>query len=123
MSLLGETFLDLLEQDSIWRSADGRVMALESMEPSHRAAVLRMLVRLGPELYADWLNEQRIDDWLETADSGQAVGFNDEDPEDALSWLEHRPLVIRLCELSHTRSARPPNDRGHPARQTIRHVL
>lgn len=100
MSVLGEIFLDLLEQDRVWRTADGRIIPLEEMEPGHRAAVLNTLVRMGPDLYADWLAEDPLELW---------VGFDEFDPyadewtephrDRARRWLEEQPLLIRLPKL------------------------
>src|SRR5262245_59414711 len=57
MSLVGETFLDLLQQDEVWRTSDGRVLALSEMESSHRRAVLRLLEEMAAELYAERYDE------------------------------------------------------------------
>ena len=104
MSLVGEIFLDLLEQDSIWRSSDGRVLALEAMDDRHCAAVLRMLERMAGELYAAWVDEFLIEgvSYEELA----AVGVSEPDPvtleypaPEVSAWLGRQPLVRRLATM------------------------
>ena len=100
MSLLGEILLHLLEQDRVWRTADRRIIPLQQMEASHRVAVLRMLVRMAPELYADWLTEDP--DHARPNPDGfdpHAVEWSERDHERARRWLEQRPLVIRLRQV------------------------
>lgn len=99
MSLLGEILLDLLEQDRIWRTADGRVIPLERMEPNHRAEVLRMLVRMAPDLYADWFTEDLVHPWPDGFDP-YAPEWSPRDHQVARRWLKQKPLVLRLRQLN-----------------------
>jgi hypothetical protein len=56
-SLVGEFFLNLIEQDRIWKTREGRVLLVEELEPRHRANVLTMLGRRAPGLYREWIRE------------------------------------------------------------------
>lgn len=56
-TMAGEFFLNLIEQDQVWVTGNGRRMALEEMEWSHRRNVLAMLERQLDDLYRDWLTE------------------------------------------------------------------
>jgi len=104
MSLVGEIFLDLLEQDAIWRSSDGRVLALDAMDDHHRAAVLRMLERMAGELYASWVDEFLVEGV--SYEELTAVGVSEPDPDtfeypaaEVSAWLGRQPLVRRLANM------------------------
>lgn len=104
MTLAGEIFLGLLEQDSVWRTSDGRVLNITSMERTHRTSVLRMLERIAPDLYADWIDELRYggDDDELLLERGVAEVDTDtwEYPDNEVrSWFERQPLVRRLRAL------------------------
>ena len=103
--------LDIIEQDEIWITRDGRVLRLEDMEPSHRRNTLRMLERradsynilafrryfmfpLGGGPSGDMANDafdQAMDEFIE------------EHPRD---WLSKQPLVRRLRALVEDDNAR-----------------
>lgn len=100
-TLAGEFFLNLLEQDQIWVTQDGRRMELEVMERSHRRNVLAMLERRLPDLYRDWLSEF-LDEGV-TVEQLAELGWVSRDPatgryrpSGGRSWFEEQPLVRRL---------------------------
>jgi hypothetical protein len=104
MSLVGEMFLDLLEQDAFWRTGDGRLLPLEAMDDRHRAAVLRMLERMAGELYASWVDEFLIEG-LTHAELG-ALGVSEPDPgtceypaDEVARWFQRQPLVRCLVTM------------------------
>ena len=104
MGILGETYIPLLTQDEVWRTVDGGEFPLDEMPSDHRAAVLNLLERIAPVLYAEWVND------LLLGASDPAVraefGLGDPDPltghyarSEVLAWLEAQPLVRRLRKL------------------------
>ena len=104
MGILGETYIPLLTQDAVWRTVDGGEFVLDEMPSDHRAAVLNLLERIAPVLYAEWVND------LLVGASDPAVraefGLGDPDPltghysrAEVLAWLEAQPLVRRLRKL------------------------
>jgi hypothetical protein len=104
MGILGETYIPLLTQDAVWRTVDGGEFVLDQMPSDHRAAVLNLLERIAPVLYAEWVND------LLVGASDPAVraefGLGDPDPltghygrAEVLAWLEAQPLVRRLRKL------------------------
>lgn len=103
-TMAGEFFLNMLEQDRIWETQDGRRMALEEMESSHRRNVLAMLERRLSELYRDWLGEF-LDEGV-TFEQLAQVGWVSRDPATGRyrpaggsRWFEEQPLVLRLRAL------------------------
>jgi len=104
MGILGETYMPLLTQDEVWRTVDGGVFVLEAMASDHRAAVLGLLERIAPVLYAEWVNELLCG----ASDPGLRAEFGLGDPDpltghyagaEVLGWLEAQPLVRRLRKL------------------------
>ena len=104
MGILGETYIPLLTQDELWRTADGGEFVLDDMSSDHRAAVLRLLERVAPVLYAEWVNDLL----LGASDPEVRVEFGLSDPDpltghypkaEVLDWLEAQPLVRRLRKL------------------------
>lgn len=100
-TMAGELFLNLLEQDQIWVTGDGRRLALEEMELSHRRNVLAMLERRHKELYREWLMEF-LDDGVALEELAR-LGWVAWDPAigryrpaGATTWFERQPLVLRL---------------------------
>ena len=104
MGILGETYIPLLTQDEVWRTVDGGEFVLDRMPSHHRAAVLDLLDRIAPVLYAEWVND------LLMGASDPAVraefGLGDPDPltghyarSEILAWLEAQPLVRRIHKL------------------------
>ena len=104
MGILGETYIPLLTQEEMWRTFDGGEFVLDAMPSEHRAAVLNLLERIAPVLYAEWVN-----DLLIGASDPQVraeFGLGDPDPltghyarSEVLAWLEAQPLVRRLRKL------------------------
>ncbi|MEW6470910.1 MAG: hypothetical protein AB1679_01450 [Actinomycetota bacterium] len=101
-SLVGEFFLNLIEQDRIWKTREGRVLLVEELEPRHRANVLTMLGRRAPGLYREWIREfldegvtyaQLVDAGVVTGDPGGSR------PIDIEGWFESQPLIRRLRQL------------------------
>lgn len=112
-TLAGEFFLNLLEQDQIWVTQDGRRMELEVMEGSHRLNVLAMLERRLTELYRDWLSEF-LDEGV-TFEQLAGLGWVSRDPatgryrpSGGSMWFEEQPVVRRLRALLGDPSVRPP---------------
>ncbi|HVW31732.1 MAG TPA: hypothetical protein VHL53_04255 [Acidimicrobiia bacterium] len=104
MGILGETYIPLLTQDEVWRTVDGGVYLLEAMESDHRAAVLGLLERVAPVLYAEWVNDLLLG--ASDPDIRAEFGLGDPDPRtghyarpEVLAWLESQPLVRRLRKL------------------------
>lgn len=102
-TMAGEFFLNLLEQDEIWMTRDGR-RVLEEMEWTHRRNVLAMLERQLGVLYREWLSEF-LDEGV-TFEELVRLGWVAEDPltgryrpAGARSWFEGQPLVVRLRVL------------------------
>jgi hypothetical protein len=104
MSLVAETFLDLLEQDVVWRTSDGRSLAVTQMEHAHRRAVLRMLEGMAGDLYAERCDELLNEGFTpeELADAGFEIPdpfFDDGLSPAAVGWFVRQPLVARLRVL------------------------
>jgi hypothetical protein len=111
--MAGEFFLNMLEQDQIWMTQDGRRMALEDMEPSHRRNVLAMLERRLPELYRDWISEfldegVTFEQLAQLGWVGRDPGTGRYHPARGSSWFEEQPLVLRLRALQGAVSVRSP---------------
>lgn len=96
-SLVGEVLLDLLEQDRLWKTQEGRVILVEELEPRHRANVLAMLERRAPDLHLE-----RIREFL---DDGLTYG-----------QLAEAGVVLRIPPLVPARR-RPPKER--PSRSSV----
>ena len=106
MSIVGEVFLDLLEQDAVWRTSDGRIVEVEAMDPGHRANVVRMLERMAGDLYCDRLAEVvenlRYRE-LAVVRARELEPFFSGQPERRVrDWFERQPLVRRLRTLDPT---------------------
>lgn len=104
MSILGDTYIPLLIQNEVWRTADGGVFLLETMNAEHRGAVLALLERIAPILYADWVDDLLVDPF--DARDRAAFGVAEPDPftgryarHEVLAWFEAQPLVQRLREM------------------------
>jgi len=104
VAILGETYIPLLTQDEVWRTVDGGVFVLEAMSSDHRAAVLRLLERIAPVLYAEWVNDLLVG--ASDPDVRAEFGLSDPDPltghyprAEVLDWLEAQPLVRRPRKL------------------------
>ena len=104
MGILGETYIPLLTQDEVWRTVDGGEFVLDSMPTDHRAAVLGLLERIAPVLYAEWVNDLLIG--ASDPEVRAEFGLGDPDPltghydrSEILAWLEAQPLVRRLRKL------------------------
>jgi hypothetical protein len=104
VGILGETYIPLLTQDEVWRTVDGGEFVLGSMRPDHRAAVLSLLERVAPVLYAEWVNDLLVD--ASDPETRAEFGLGDPDPltghyarSEVLDWLEAQPLVRRLRKL------------------------
>jgi hypothetical protein len=102
-SLVGEFFLNLIEQDRIWKTREGRVVLVEDLEPRHRANVLAMLERRAPDLHGEWIQEflaegvtyqQLVEVGVVTADPSGRSGS-----DGARRWFEAQPLIRRLRQL------------------------
>lgn len=96
--------LDIIEQDEIWITRDGRVLRLEDMEPSHRKNTLRMLERRAYSLntlaftryFVSPLGGGPSGDMANDAFDRTMNEFIEEHPRD---WLRKQPLVRRLKAL------------------------
>jgi len=104
VGILGETYIPLLTQDEVWRTVDGGEFGLEAMSSDHRAAVLRLLERVAPVLYAEWVNDLLLG--ASDPETRAEFGLSDPDPltghypkAEVLAWLEAQPLVRRLRKL------------------------
>ena len=104
MGILGETYIPLLTQDEVWRTVDGGVYLLETMDSDHRAAVLGLLERVAPVLYPEWVNDLLLG--ASDPETRAEFGLGDPDPltghyarSEVLAWLESQPLVRRLRKL------------------------
>lgn len=104
MGILGETYIPLLTQEEVWRTVDGGEFVLEAMPSDHRAAVLGLLERIAPVLYAEWVNDLLVD--ASDPEVRADFGLSDPDPltghydkAEVLAWLEAQPLVRRLRKL------------------------
>src|SRR5256885_17257021 len=104
MGILGETYISLLTQDAVWRTVDGGEFVLDEMPSDHRAAVLNLLERIAPVLYAEWVNDLLV----EASDPAVRAEFGLGDPDpltghygraEVLAWLEAQPLVRPLRKL------------------------
>ena len=104
MGILGETYIPLLTQDEVWRTVDGGEFVLDEMPSDHRAAVLNLLERIAPVLYAEWVNDLLVG----ASDPAIRAEFGLGDPNpltghygraEVLAWLEAQPLVRRLRKL------------------------
>jgi hypothetical protein len=104
VGILGETYIPLLTQDEVWRTVDGGEFVLEKMPSDHRAAVLDLLERIAPVLYAEWVNDLLLG--ASDPEVRSEFGLGDPDPltghyarSEVLAWLEAQPLVRRLRKL------------------------
>jgi hypothetical protein len=104
VGILGETYIPLLTQDEVWRTVDGGEFVLGDMSADHRGAVLRLLERVAPVLYAEWVNELLVG--ASDPEVRAEFGLGDPDPltghysqAEVLAWLEAQPLVRRLRKL------------------------
>ena len=104
MGILGETYIPLLTQDEVWRTVDGGEFMLAEMPSEHRAAVLNLLERIAPVLYAEWVNDLLVG--ASDPEIRAEFGLGDPDPltghyarSEVLAWLEAQPLVRRLRKL------------------------
>jgi hypothetical protein len=104
VGILGETYIPLLTQDAVWRTVDGGEYVLDAMSSDHRAAVLRLLERVAPVLYAEWVNDLLLG--ASDPEVRAEFGLSDPDPltghyprDEVLAWLEAQPLVRRLRKL------------------------
>jgi len=104
VGILGETYIPLLTQDEVWRTVDGGEFVLDKMPSEHRAALLNLLERIAPVLYAEWVNDLLFG----ASDPGVRAEFGLGDPDpltghyarsEVLAWLEAQPLVRRLRKL------------------------
>lgn len=104
MGILAEMYIPLLTQGEVWRTVDGGEFVLETMPSDHRAAVLGLLERIAPVLYAEWVNDLLIG--ASDPETRAEFGLGDPDPltghyarSEVLAWLEAQPLVRRLRKL------------------------
>jgi hypothetical protein len=104
VGILGETYIPLLTQDEVWRTVDGGEFVLDKMPSDHRAAVLDLLERIAPVLYAEWVNDLLLG--ASDPEVRAEFGLGDPDPltghyarSEVLAWLEAQPLVRRLRKL------------------------
>jgi hypothetical protein len=104
VGILGETYIPLLTQGEVWRTVDGGEFVLEAMPSEHRAAVLNLLERIAPVLYAEWVNDLLVG--ASDPETRAEFGLGDPDPltghyarSEVLAWLEAQPLVRRLHKL------------------------
>jgi hypothetical protein len=104
VGILGETYIPLLTQDEVWRTVDGGEFVLDKMPSDHRAAVLNLLERIAPVLYAEWVNDLLVG--ASDPEVRAEFGLGDPDPltghygkSEVLAWLEAQPLVRRLHKL------------------------
>lgn len=104
MGILGETYIPLLTQDEVWRTVDGGEFVLDRMPSEHRTAILGLLERIAPVLYAEWVNDLLIG--ASDPEVRAEFGLGDPDPltghysrAEVLAWLEAQPLVRRLRKL------------------------
>ncbi len=74
------------------------------MPSEHRAAVLNLLERIAPVLYAEWVNDLLLG--ASEPEVRAEFGLGDPDPltghyarSEVLAWLEAQPLVRRLRKL------------------------
>src|SRR5207249_3289258 len=77
---------------------------LDAMSSEHRAAVLGLLERVAPVLYAEWVNDLLVG--ASEPELRAEFGLSDPDPltghypkAEVLAWLEAQPLVRRLRKL------------------------
>jgi hypothetical protein len=104
VGILGDTYIPLLTQSEVWRTVDGGEFVLDTMPSEHRAAVLGLLERIAPVLYAEWVNDLLLG--ASDPEMRAEFGLGDPDPltghyarSEVLAWLEAQPLVRRLRKL------------------------
>jgi hypothetical protein len=104
VGILAEMYIPLLTQGEVWRTVDGGEFVLETMPSDHRAAVLGLLERIAPVLYAEWVNDLLMG--ASDPEIRAEFGLGDPDPltghyarSEVLAWLEAQPLVRRLRKL------------------------
>jgi hypothetical protein len=104
VGILGETYIPLLTQDEVWRTVDGGEFKLDQMPSDHRAAVLDLMERIAPVLYAEWVNDLLMG--ASDPEVRAEFGLGEPDPltghyarSEVLAWLEAQPLVRRLHKL------------------------
>jgi len=107
--MAGEFFLNMLEQDRVWVTQDGRRMAVEEMDQSHCCNVLAMLERKRDELFRDWIFEF-LDEGT-TYEELSRLGWVSRDPvtgrcrpAQSTVWFDRQPLVIKLRALQNGRA-------------------
>jgi hypothetical protein len=99
----GRLYYDILDQDEIWRDANGVVHQLVDMAPSYRANVIGFLKRRAEELLEGWVRLHYLSgagpqgELAQDAFDAELTGHAKAQPQD---WLEQRPLVRRLRSLN-----------------------
>lgn len=101
--------LDIIEQDKVWITRDGRVLRLEEMEPTHRRNTLRLLERKKTQLnlIAFWRYFGSVDG--PNGEVAQSCFEREMDRfiyQDLDEWFAQQPLICRLRTLVDDDSAR-----------------
>lgn len=92
----------LLDQDRVWQTRDGMPIALEEMDPGHRANTLAFLRRRADYLAKAYAYCEAVGVFFDAPDDvfDAWMAENERALRDgAQAWLERRPLVIALARL------------------------
>ena len=103
----GKLYPDLLDQDEIWWTRDGRMMTLEEMESSHRRNLYWYLIRRRERFLFDekmWLIAHEPYDpsdgvYFAFRSMWRPIHDADESPVASARWLAEKPLLKKLAEL------------------------
>lgn len=125
--------LDILEQDKIWTTRDGRTLRLEDMDSMHRKNTVRMLEHMAVKFNMIAFTRYFCGS---TPSSNTALDMferemNEFIRQDPLEWLREQPPVRRLRTLIEDDNARErrlalrlasshATDTGEPVRRSRR---
>ncbi|MFE4915776.1 hypothetical protein ACFRCX_30190 [Streptomyces sp. NPDC056652] len=102
---------DLLNQDQVWRDAQGTILSLDGMDPGYCSRVRAFVLRQADDVHyligmqacsgGDHLSEQA------SIDFDRAFADFLDAGDDPTAWLEQTPLLVALKYRSEGLPARP----------------
>ncbi|KFG71508.1 hypothetical protein [Streptomyces mutabilis] len=103
---------NLLDQDEVWRDAQGTILRLDDMDPGYCGRVRAFCLRQADAVY-DLIGMQAAaapTDMSESATDAFERAFDDflDAGDDTAAWLARSPLLVALENRSQGRPARSP---------------
>lgn len=118
-----EHWSDLLDQDRVWRNAEGQILRLDDMDPDYCARVRSFALRQAEAVHTRLLWEMANPGFLAPSGNVAVDCFNrewdilEQEGENPKAWLAKFPLLMALKYRSEGLPARPttchcgyPND-------------